>query len=110
MKTPFRLHTVVAALGLAGTMIFSVAHAQNIKIAMVIPTTGALTQYGDMVKEGVTTAVELANAAGGVNGKKIEIVPVDDACEPKQGPVAANRVVAPVNPKIRPSSRSSGGM
>ncbi len=93
MKTPFRLHTVVAALGLAGTMMFSVAHAQNIKIAMVIPTTGALTQYGDMVKEGATTAVEMANAAGGVNGKKIELVPVDDACEPKQGPVAANRVV-----------------
>jgi len=93
VNNPFRLHTVVAALGLAGTMLFSVAHAQNIKIAMVIPTTGALTQYGDMVKEGVTTAVELANAAGGVNGKKIEVVAVDDACEPKQGPVAANRVV-----------------
>ena len=33
MNSPFRLHTVVAALGLAGTMIFSVAPAQNIKIA-----------------------------------------------------------------------------
>lgn len=87
------MHTVVAALGLAGTLLFSTAHAQNIKIAMVIPTTGALTQYGDMVKEGATTAVEMANAAGGVNGKKIELVAVDDACEPKQGPVAANRVV-----------------
>lgn len=70
MTTPFRMHTVVAALSLAGTMLLSTAHAQNIKIAMVIPTTGALTQYGDMVKEGATTAVELANAAGGINGKK----------------------------------------
>lgn len=88
------MKSVAAALGLAGTMIFSAsALAQNIKIGMVIPTTGALTQYGDMVKEGVNTAVELANAAGGVNGKKIEIVTVDDACEPKQGPVAANRIV-----------------
>ena len=93
MSTPFRFKTVVAAMGLAGTMLFSAAHAQNIKIAMVIPTTGALTQYGDMVKEGATTAVEMANAAGGINGKKIELVAVDDACEPKQGPVAANRVV-----------------
>ena len=93
MSTPFRFKTVVAAMGLAGTLVFSAAHAQNIKIAMVIPTTGALTQYGDMVKEGATTAVEMANAAGGVNGKKIELVAVDDACEPKQGPVAANRVV-----------------
>ncbi len=93
MSTPFRMQAVVAALGLAGTMIFSTAHAQNIKIGMVIPATGPLTQYGDMVKEGVSTAVEMANAAGGINGKKVEVVVVDDACEPKQGPVAANRIV-----------------
>ncbi|MEG2816995.1 MAG: branched-chain amino acid ABC transporter substrate-binding protein [Comamonas sp.] len=92
MSIPFRMHTIVAALGLAGAALLSTAHAQ-IKIALVIPTTGALTQYGDMVKEGATTAVEMANAAGGINGKKVELVPVDDACEPKQGPVAANRVV-----------------
>ncbi len=92
MNTPFRMQTVAAALGVAGAMFLGSAHAQ-IKIAMVLPATGPVTQYGDMVKEGVTTAVELANAAGGINGKKIELVTVDDACEPKQGPVAANRVV-----------------
>ncbi|MBO9678190.1 MAG: branched-chain amino acid ABC transporter substrate-binding protein [Acidovorax sp.] len=92
MNTPFRMKTVAAALGVAGALFVSSAHAQ-IKIAMVVPATGPVTQYGDMVKEGVTTAVELANAAGGINGKKIELVTVDDACEPKQGPVAANRVV-----------------
>ncbi len=93
MQKPFRLSVLIAALGLAATSLTSVAHAQNIRIAMVIPTTGALTQYGDMVKEGASTAVEMVNAAGGIQGKKIELVPVDDACEPKQGPVAANRVV-----------------
>ncbi len=93
MQTTFRARTLIAALGLAGAaFIGTAAHAQ-IKIAMVIPTTGPLTQYGDMVKEGATTAVEMTNAAGGINGKKIELVAVDDACEPKQGPVAANRVV-----------------
>ena len=51
---------------------------------MVIPATGTLMQYGDMIKERVLTAVEMANAAGGVNGKKTETVVVDDACEPKQ--------------------------
>lgn len=92
MKTAFRMKNLAAALGVAGLLAFTSAHAQ-IKIATVIPATGPLTQYGDMIKEGVNTAVELANAAGGVNGKKIEVVTVDDACEPKQGPVAANRVV-----------------
>lgn len=93
MQKPFRLSVLIAALGLAASGLLSVAHAQNIRIAMVIPTTGALTQYGDMVKEGASTAVEMVNAAGGIQGKKIELVSIDDACEPKQGPVAANRVV-----------------
>mgnify|MGYP001167146079 FL=1 len=93
MRASLRLKTVVATLGLLGATVGIQAHAENIKFAMVIPATGPLTQYGDMVKEGVFTAVEQINAAGGINGKTIEVVTVDDACEPKQGPVAANRVV-----------------
>lgn len=99
MHIPFRLRSLVTTMGLAGAALLGQAYAADtIKIAMVIPATGPLTQYGDMVKEGVATAVEQINAAGGINGKKIETTIVDDACEPKQGPVAANRVV---NAKIR---------
>lgn len=87
------MRAIVAAVGLASAALVGTAQAQAIKIALVIPTTGPVTQYGDMVKEGATTAVEMANAKGGINGKQIELVSVDDACEPKQGPVAANRVV-----------------
>jgi branched-chain amino acid transport system substrate-binding protein len=72
------MKSVAAALGMAGLFAFSSAQAQ-IKIAIVGPATGPVTQYGDMVKEGVSTAVEMFNAAGGVNGKKIETVVVDDA-------------------------------
>ncbi|WMD21961.1 branched-chain amino acid ABC transporter substrate-binding protein [Achromobacter seleniivolatilans] len=94
MKPVFRLTPVIAALGVAAGLTFAAgAHAQTIKIAVVGPTTGAVTQYGDMVREGVDTAVERINAAGGINGKKLETVVIDDGCEPKQGPVAANRVV-----------------
>src|SRR5690625_1771632 len=46
-----------------------------------------------MVQQGVNTFVELTNEQGGVLGKQIEVVIVDDACETKQGPVVANRVV-----------------
>ncbi|MGH8816367.1 MAG: ABC transporter substrate-binding protein, partial [Achromobacter pestifer] len=94
MKPVFRLTPVIAALGVAAGLTFAAgAQAQTIKIGVVGPTTGAVTQYGDMVREGVDTAVERINAAGGVNGKKLETVVIDDGCEPKQGPVAANRVV-----------------
>ncbi|OZI64232.1 branched-chain amino acid ABC transporter substrate-binding protein [Bordetella genomosp. 1] len=95
MKKTFRLAPVIAALGMtAGLAFASGAHAADaIKIGVVGPTTGPVTQYGDMVREGVNTAIERINAAGGVDGKKLEAVVIDDACEPKQGPVAANRVV-----------------
>lgn len=86
---------IVAALGLAAGMAMSPAAgaAGTITIAIVGPFTGPLTQYGTMIKEGVDTAVELTNAAGGVLGNQLKTVTVDDGCEPKQGPVVANRVV-----------------
>ena len=78
------------ALGLGAS---GAASAQTIKIGVAGPSTGPLTQYGQMVREGVDTAIERINAAGGVDGKQLQAVAYDDACEPKQGPVVANRVV-----------------
>ncbi|MDS1141600.1 branched-chain amino acid ABC transporter substrate-binding protein [Pusillimonas sp. SM2304] len=91
----FRFTPLGAALGLAAGLFMSggALAADTIKIAVAGPFTGALTQYGTMVKEGVDTAIEQINAAGGVLGKQLEAVSVDDGCEPKQGPVVANRVV-----------------
>lgn len=93
MKAKFT--PIAAALGLAAGLLMSAgAHANDtIKIAIAGPFTGAVTQYGAMVKEGVDTAVEMINASGGVLGKQLETVVMDDGCEPKQGPVVANRVV-----------------
>ncbi len=93
MKAKFT--PVAAALGLAAGLLMSAgAHANDtIRIAVAGPFTGAVTQYGAMVKEGVDTAIEMINASGGVLGKQLEAVVMDDSCEPKQGPVVANRVV-----------------
>lgn len=90
-----RFTPIAGAISLAASLFMSggAFAADTIKIAVAGPFTGALTQYGAMVKEGVDTAVEQINAAGGVLGKQIEAVTIDDGCEPKQGPVVANRVV-----------------
>ena len=53
-----------------------------------------MAQYGDMVKEGALTAIERINAAGGVDGHTLELVPMDDACEPKQAVAVANKIVS----------------
>jgi len=87
----FSLSALAASLVLG--MASASAVADTIKIGAAGPTTGPLTQYGQMVRQGIDTAVERINDAGGVNGKQLEIVTLDDGCEPKQGPVVANRVV-----------------
>ncbi|SPY06945.1 Leucine-, isoleucine-, valine-, threonine-, and alanine-binding protein [Oligella urethralis] len=92
MKKPFRLSALFAATALSFGLAAS-AHAEVVKIGFVGPITGPLTQYGDMVLEGMNTAIEAVNDAGGINGNTFEIVRVDDACEPKQGPIAANNII-----------------
>lgn len=82
--------SAVAAVSLACGTPF--AHAATIKIGLPGPITGPVTQYGDMVRAGAMTAVEQINAAGGPN--QFELVPVDDACEPKQAVLAANKLVS----------------
>jgi branched-chain amino acid transport system substrate-binding protein len=98
MKAHHRFTLGAAVLAITAGVLTSPVHAETIRIAVVGPTTGPVTQYGDSVREGVFTAAEQINAAGGVNGSKLEIVVFDDGCEPKQGPSAANRVI---NARIR---------
>lgn len=77
------------ALALAG----SVHAADSIKIGILQPMTGSNTQYGDQIQAGALTAIETINAQGGVKGKTLEPILIDDGCEPKQAVPAANRVV-----------------
>lgn len=72
----------------------AIAQAESIKIAFAGPMTGSVKQYGDMVREGFDTAVELINAAGGIDGRKLEAIHYDDACEPKQAVAVANKIVS----------------
>jgi branched-chain amino acid transport system substrate-binding protein len=80
----------------AGTVLLacgvSAAQAATVKIGLPGPLTGPVTQYGDMVRAGAMTAVEQINAAGGPN--RFELVQIDDACEPKQAVLAANKIVS----------------
>ena len=81
-----------AAMVLAGVASHSFA-ADTIKIGIAGAKTGPLTQYGDMQFSGAKMAIEQINAKGGVDGKKLEVVEYDDACEPKQAVAVANKVV-----------------
>jgi len=80
------------ALGL-GLAFSSVAQAQ-IKIGVAGPITGANAAFGAQLKNGVEQAVEDINAAGGINGQKLQMVVGDDVADPKQGVSVANKFVS----------------
>ncbi|MEU9159953.1 high-affinity branched-chain amino acid ABC transporter substrate-binding protein [Streptomyces sp. NPDC048424] len=67
--------------------------ADTIKIAIVGPKTGPVTQYGDIQFTGAKQAIKDINAKGGVDGKMLEAKEYDDAADPKQAVAVANKVV-----------------
>ncbi|MBP9709259.1 MAG: branched-chain amino acid ABC transporter substrate-binding protein [Oligoflexales bacterium] len=74
----------------------SSAHLQaqsTIKIGVAGPHTGNYAAFGEQLWRGAEKAAQDINQAGGINGKKIELVKADDACEPKQAVSVANRLV-----------------
>jgi branched-chain amino acid transport system substrate-binding protein len=79
----------IAALALAAAPAWA-----QIKIASVGPMTGQYAAFGEQLKKGAEMAVKDINAAGGVNGQKVELQIGDDACDPKQATAVANKLVA----------------
>src|SRR5262245_39646759 len=79
----------VAAIAMMATPAFA-----QLKIGSAGPMTGANAAFGEQLRRGAMMAVEDINAAGGVNGKKLELVIGDDACDPKQATAVANKMVS----------------
>jgi branched-chain amino acid transport system substrate-binding protein len=65
----------------------------QIKIGAAGPMTGSNAAFGEQMKRGAQMAVDEINAAGGVNGMKLELTIGDDACDPKQATAVANKMV-----------------
>lgn len=65
-----------------------------IKIGALLPLSGDTSNVGtDMLNAAELAAAEL-NAAGGVRGQPVEIVPADDGCDGQMGTAAAEKLAA----------------
>jgi branched-chain amino acid transport system substrate-binding protein len=85
------VQTMTAAL--LATTIYGPAWA-DIKIGVAGPLTGPNAAYGAQYRAGVEAAAARINAAGGVLGEQLAVVPGDDVSDPKQGVSVANKFVA----------------
>ena len=81
------------AMIVGGVFMGGVATAETIKIGMVQPLTGPVSFGGNTLLNGARMAVEEINAAGGVLGKKLELVPEDGQCVPPKGVNAAEKLI-----------------
>lgn len=70
------------------------ADGNVIKIGVIAPLTGNYAQYGTAVKEGVELKVDAINNAGGINGKKIELVIADSKGDVQESVNAFKKMVS----------------
>ena len=82
-----------ASLALVAGLAASPAQAQ-VKVGVAGPLTGSNAAFGVQLKTGADQAVADLNAHGGVLGKQVVEIAVDDACDPKQAVSAANQLVS----------------
>lgn len=85
---------VSLSLVLAGCAAPGATASETIKIGLQAPLTGDFAAEGQWAQQSVQVAAELINKKGGVLGKQIEIVVVDDASNPKDSALAAQKVIA----------------
>jgi branched-chain amino acid transport system substrate-binding protein len=92
MKRPILSLAVAVVFGLVLVAGMPV-QAKTIKIGVAGPITGPYAKFGEQLTRGANAAAAAINASGGIDGNKIEIIPGDDACDPKQARAVANRMV-----------------
>jgi branched-chain amino acid transport system substrate-binding protein len=85
-----------AAAGLATAVaIASPAMAQDtFRFGMAMPLTGSQALYGQDQVKAAEWAVAEINKAGGINGKKLEMIVLDTQADPQLGIQMANRLVS----------------
>jgi len=88
----------------------------DVKIGINVPLTGFAAADGNSALTGAKLAVEQANAKGGVNGEKLDLVVYDDQASPKDAIPAATKliekdqVVGAVSGSYSASTRAAAGI
>lgn len=72
---------------------FGFAQGAPIKIGTLTPLTGSGGPYGPVMVKAVKAVIDEVNAAGGVLGRKVELVSEDDQTSPEAGVRAARKLI-----------------
>ncbi|KMO67818.1 amino acid ABC transporter substrate-binding protein [Mycolicibacterium chlorophenolicum] len=109
ITTAFRAVAAAAAVALtvAGCSADSGSDDDTIRIGASLPLTGEFSQGGLDTQHGYETWVEMTNEAGGLLGKKVEIVVKDDATQQETAVSNYNNLIAQDKVNLVLGSQSS---
>lgn len=82
-----------ALAGLSALPGRALAQGAPIKIGTLTPLTGAGGPYGPVMVKAVKAVIDEVNAAGGVLGRKVELISEDDQTNPEAGVRAARKLI-----------------
>ena len=102
-KKSLRLACAVLGAALLGTAFAGCGSKESgdtIKVGANFELTGNVANYGNATLEGLQLAIDEANEAGGINGKKIELVYVDDKSEAAESINAATKLISDDDVKV----------
>ena len=68
------------------------ATGEAIVFGMVAPMTGDAADYGNQLESGVRMAIDEINAAGGIDGRPVDLKICDDKCDPYEASMCAQRM------------------
>jgi branched-chain amino acid transport system substrate-binding protein len=89
-----RILSLFVLAALAASVLFSGCRPTgDIKIGAVLPMTGAAAGYGKWMQRGIDLAVEDINKAGGINGRKVQVVTEDSKSDNTAGVTAATKLI-----------------
>jgi branched-chain amino acid transport system substrate-binding protein len=88
-----KLVALTVALAVSGVLAAPVVAQETIKIGFFAPLTGPVAADGASAKQSVELGLKEVNAAGGVMGKKVELVVYDDRLNPQEAVAIANKLI-----------------
>ncbi len=89
-----KMLTAALTGALAGLFLFGQAAAADLKIGIMVPTTGSEATAGKDMENAIMLAVDEINKDGGVLGMNVTTITGDDACDPQQATTAASKLVS----------------
>lgn len=84
--------------------------ANTIPVGANFEITGNVANYGNATYEGLVLAIEEVNAAGGVNGKKIDLIKADSKSEASEAANSATKLISDDHVKVLVGPATTGSV